>query len=224
MTVRDPNAKTITNEGLADEIRAQRTSDDQSAAKWSKAQRLAVAGALAPHLRDQDGRASRRVARVDPDGNVVGYTTLAEVQKALLRQREIELEVQDGVRPKEIICETCGRVDKVGKKGAVPKCCARCRAMHCADCSTALPPSAGTPWAHRRRRGKPARCKECAARAVAAAPAASCADCAAPLGEYAMRPSAVAQRKGEPKKDVVRQEVEAEGLEIARQAVSTVSS
>lgn len=164
--------------------------------KWTRAQSLAVAGALAPHLRDQEGRASRRVARVDARGNVVGYTTLGEVQKALLRRQEIEFDVADGVRPKEIICETCGCVDKVGAKGAVPKCCARCRSPRCANCAIELPPSAGTPWAHRKRRGKPARCRGCAVEAVASAPVAMCADCGALLGKHAMRPSAVAKRQG----------------------------
>lgn len=70
--------------------------------EWNKAHRLHVAGAVAPRIRSQDDRTkSRRVARVDADGKVVGWTTLGEVQKALLLAREIELEVQPDTRPKE---------------------------------------------------------------------------------------------------------------------------
>lgn len=88
----------------------------------NKAQRLAVAGVVAPHLREQsDKAAKRRVARVDKDGNVVGYTTLAEVQRALLERQKIELEVIDGVRPKEIVCAQCGRADRVARTGKLQK-------------------------------------------------------------------------------------------------------
>jgi hypothetical protein len=94
-----------------------------AAEDWNKAERLAVAGAVAPRLRSQDDKTkSRRVALVDKDGKVTGYTTLAEVQKSLLKAREIELDVQDGVRPKEVVCRACGRTRKVGR-GPVPMVC-----------------------------------------------------------------------------------------------------
>jgi hypothetical protein len=97
-------------------------SDD---AEWSKAERLVVAGALAPRLRSQDEKVSgRRVALTDKDGKVTGYTTLGEVQRALLRERQIELETIEGVRPTEVVCRHCGKTITVKRgPGPVPKVC-----------------------------------------------------------------------------------------------------
>jgi hypothetical protein len=109
-------------------------SDDTDEA-WTKAQRLVVAGAVAPGLRDAAERARlRRVARVDKDGAVVGYTTLDAVQAALLRRREIELSVADGVRPKEAICRLCGKTIRVGRLGYVPTKCVRGCKLKCDGC------------------------------------------------------------------------------------------
>ncbi|MCW5834514.1 MAG: hypothetical protein KIS78_19085 [Labilithrix sp.] len=97
-----------------------------TAEKMNKAQRLAIAGVVAPFLREGAERAAkRRVAKVDKDGNVVGYTTLAEVQAKILERAEIEIAVQDGVRPKEVICKYCGKVIRVkgDAKGAPPRQC-----------------------------------------------------------------------------------------------------
>lgn len=92
--------------------------------KMNKAARLAVAGYVAPPLRSASPQTSqRRVARVDKDGNVVGYTTLAEVQRSLLARQDIELEVAEGVRPRAIVCRLCGKVVNVPNKGAVPFTC-----------------------------------------------------------------------------------------------------
>jgi hypothetical protein len=107
--------------------------------EWNKAERLAVAAAVAPSLRSQNDKTKqRRVALVDESGNVTSYTTLGEVQKSLLRARAIELEVVDGVRPKEVICTACGKTIKVAQKGGgqPPKICRygcdrRCRTEGC---------------------------------------------------------------------------------------------
>lgn len=93
----------------------------------NKAERLALAGAVAPFLRDQSERAaSRRVTRVDKDGNVVGYTTLAEVQQGLLRRHEIEIDVAPDERPREFFCQRCGLPSPMPERGAQPKHCSRC--------------------------------------------------------------------------------------------------
>lgn len=74
-----------------------------------KAERLAIAAAVAPSLRAApEAVRTRRVAIVDKDGNVVGYRALADVQKEILKARAIELEVQDGERAKTKLCERCG--------------------------------------------------------------------------------------------------------------------
>lgn len=85
--------------------------------RLNKAERLAVAAAVAPSLRRADERTrQRRIARVDAEGKVTGYTTLGAVQDALLAKHAIEIDVQPGVRAKEIICETCGIPVKVPPK------------------------------------------------------------------------------------------------------------
>lgn len=130
--------------------------------EWSKAERLAVACAVAPTLRSQsDKTKSRRVARVDADGKVVGYTTLGEVQKALLRTREIELEVVDGVRPKEVICRACGKTVKVRPQGPPPRVCyGGCRGA-CVECGCLV--SAATALRAAVERREP-YCKACTSR------------------------------------------------------------
>jgi hypothetical protein len=90
---------------------------------WNKATRLAVAGVIAPVLRSSTDVALRRVGKLDAKGNVVGYTTLGEVQKALLLERQIELSTADGVRPKEVMCRNCGKDVSVLAKGTPPLVC-----------------------------------------------------------------------------------------------------
>lgn len=93
-------------------------------AAFNKAERLVIAGAVAPVLRDGAEKARRRIVKTH-SGRVV---TLADVQAGLLKAKKIELEVVEGKRPKEIIC-ACGAVVRVPKTGGVvPKQCQRC--MH----------------------------------------------------------------------------------------------
>lgn len=103
---------------------------------WNKAARLGVAGVVVPRLRGQNPKsAHRRVARVDSEGKVVGYITLAELQESLLQQRAIEVEVVDGVRPPEYLCQACGRTSPAPEHGGeMPKLCAICRSPPCVDC------------------------------------------------------------------------------------------
>ena len=89
----------------------------------SRAERLALAGAVAPTLRAAQ---ERRIARVDADGNVVGYTTHKRLAESLLARQQIEIAVVEGVRPKTVMCEVCGLPAKVLKVGAVSKGHSRC--------------------------------------------------------------------------------------------------
>lgn len=82
----------------------------------NKAQRLAVAAAIAPALRvGAAGAKARRVGRLDKDGNIVGWTTLAEVQAKLLEAHALEIAVDDGVVQTEKICARCGRPFKLAR-------------------------------------------------------------------------------------------------------------
>lgn len=160
--------------------------------RWNKATRLAVAGIVAPHLRNQTGRvASRRVAKVDKDGNVVGYTTLAEVQEALLLMRQIELDVVDGVRPKEKMCRLCGRTFKVRSGGIVPKLCSACVTPSCVVCHAPLPR-----LGHTLKKRRPARCMDC--RTAQKQSRLPCVDCGGLLSKHASAPGYKSRKEGLP--------------------------
>ncbi len=155
---------------------------EEARAPRNKAERLAVAGAIAPSLREGSERARRRrVAVVNADGEIVRYTTLAEVQRALLERQQIEIETGEGVRPKEIMCGRCGRTEKVSARGGVPLVCSRCRNVKCSDCKLPLNPTAL--W-----RGN-VRCTECHARARTIPPA-TCVDCRKDLSASGRRRAA----------------------------------
>jgi hypothetical protein len=103
------------------------------AQKKTKLDALAVAGFAAPRLRVlPDSVRNRRIAKTDSDGNVIGYTTLGEVQKSLLRRMGIEFDVQPEARPTKVFCAVCGAPIVVKtKKGKLPTWCdAACRAEH----------------------------------------------------------------------------------------------
>lgn len=103
--------------------------------KLNRAERLAAAGAVAPTLRNQDEKArSRRVARIDSDGNVVGYTTLEEVQKALIRRDLVEFDVSGGERPSRLVCPECGSVMLAKRKGKERSRCDACTHPRCLGC------------------------------------------------------------------------------------------
>lgn len=147
--------------------------------KWNKAERLAVAGHVAPRLRDQAERAAkRRVALTDKDGNVVRYTTLAEVQASLLLQKKIELEVIEGKRQAEYICEECGTlVRRPNPKATGGKRCDACSFLSCADCGKKLPRCYSAPSFVKKRKGRPPYCGECAAKHRKKKPLPVCETC-----------------------------------------------
>ena len=134
--------------------------------EWSKAGRLAVAGAVAPSLRRRRG-ASRRVARLNATGEVVGYTTLEKVQEGLLLDRKIAIQLADPVRPREVVCERCGALVPVKRRGPLPTYCARCLAI-CAPlpicpCGAEIPADSLMPAAHN---GHARRCDACVVQAI----------------------------------------------------------
>lgn len=106
----------------------------------SKAERLAIGGAVAPVVRTAR---ARPVVLVGKDGKPVGVTSTVEVAKSLLRRSEIEFSTQEGKRPEFVNCRDCGRPVRVGKSGPVPTFCrpgqARC------ECGKKLKPN-GCPF------------------------------------------------------------------------------
>jgi len=98
---------------------------DDGGERMNKAQRLALAADVAPSLRAQSERASKRVVKVydQATGEVVRHATLADVQRGILETAKIELEVGDGKRPSVAFCELCGRALPVRQRGTVAKTC-----------------------------------------------------------------------------------------------------
>ncbi len=124
----------------------------------NKRERLAVAGAVAPSLRTRN---ERRVALVNADGEVVRYTTVAEVQAAVLKRQGIEIAVEPGVRPKMVTCEQCGKPVAVStKSGRLPKRCKSNCGKRCAEpgCEKRARSAAFTPYNVAKRNGRPWRC------------------------------------------------------------------
>ncbi len=104
---------------------------------------------------------ARRVAIVDKDGKVIRYTTVAVVQEGLLKAHKIEIEVDEGVRPKEIICKLCGKPVRVrNHKGKPPAVC-RTACVRCA-CGRLVGKSSMSPGAIVIRNGRPPICWHCA--------------------------------------------------------------
>jgi hypothetical protein len=151
---------------------------DPSPGAMSKAERLALAGAIAPILRDQGQDAfERRVTLLDKDGKVVGYRTLAEVQMGLLRRKQIEFEVADGVRPTKVVCEQCGKLF-APRPGKLRKVCPDGCNVQCpgfgeteGSCQARSPRNAFQPAVIKARKGRAWMCKPCGIRKMYADPA-----------------------------------------------------
>lgn len=109
----------------------------------NKAERLIVAGVVAPVLRSSVN-GGRRVAVTDADGKVTGWTTVAEIQASLLAKQKIELEVIDGVRPAEVLCKNCGKSIRTTKNGPLPTVCREGCNVFCSfpDCGRQISPNA----------------------------------------------------------------------------------
>ncbi len=142
----------------------------------NKAERLALAGSIAPALREKAARTrERRVAIVDKEGNVTGYRALAAVQAELLARARVEIAVDDGVRPGRVLCEECGGLVKIGVTGVVPRRCRQCQHGYCAECEAPLGKSGNDRWKLARRKGKPGVCVPCHRKKIEPPPPLVCA-------------------------------------------------
>jgi hypothetical protein len=88
----------------------------------TKADRLAIGGAVAPAVRRQ-AATPRKVTLVGKDGKPTGQTTSVEVAKSLLARAEIEFSVQEGERPEWVKCRRCEQPVKVRPYGSLPVQC-----------------------------------------------------------------------------------------------------
>lgn len=99
-------------------------------AKMSAAERLALAGAVAPTLRRKAG-AGRRVTVVDREGKPVRVTDDVEIAKGLLARSAIEFSIVNGKRPIFVNCKTCGRPIRTSSRGTTPRTVCRQRTHKC---------------------------------------------------------------------------------------------
>lgn len=162
----------------------------------NKAERLAVAGAVAPSLRRNAERAqARRVARVDAGGNVVGYSTLADVQRSMLERAKIEIAVADGRTPERYVCSRCNLIRRFRRgQNREVKICEDCRVVTCVSCGADLHARA----AYLRTASKGAsRCVDCY-RARGGCGRLGCVDCGKLLSKSASSPSHPSRLAGIP--------------------------
>lgn len=95
-------------------------------AEMNKAQRLALAAAEAPLLRNASPKTlARKIGVVHKDGSVT-YTSGREVLKGLAAIQDLEHAVEEGVRSKELVCELCGKTTPAGKAGSKRVCLDGC--------------------------------------------------------------------------------------------------
>lgn len=98
------------------------TTETVSATSLTKAERLAIGGAVAPIVR-RAADAPRRVTIINKDGSPVGVTDSVNVAQSMLARADIEFSVQEGKRPEWVKCKTCGAPVKVGKGGRARDVC-----------------------------------------------------------------------------------------------------
>lgn len=134
------------------------------ATKMSPAERLALAGQVAPVLRRRAG-SGRKITTVDRDGKPVRVIDDVELARSILKRSEIEFSVANGKRPKVINC-ACGAVVPVKRKAAIPKQCRTCKTRggaQCAGCGgTISKASAFTA----KKKGREPRCRKCFAKSL----------------------------------------------------------
>ncbi len=122
---------------------------------------LEAAGLIAPIVRSMRPETrERRLLVTNKEGAVVGVSTVGEVIGGLLKAHAIEIQVDDEMRPKEVLCKNCGALVKVrqGHGGFVPNCCPG--GCPCA-CGKLLHPSTVF---RARQNGYAPSCSACAAR------------------------------------------------------------
>lgn len=135
-----------------------------------RGERLAVAGVLAPSVRENSKRLQARVVKTydqekvaggaPVDAAVVRHVSGADVVRSMLERAKIEVETNDGSRPERVVCK-CGVIVKVKPEGRIPKGCRRCSLAgneQCETCGESV--MRASAWTARRA-GRPVRCRGC---------------------------------------------------------------
>lgn len=131
----------------------------------SKAQRLAVSGAVKAGIEKTKSRPAKRVDAHAPisdpfSAHVIGTTTVGQAVGDLAKKGGIDLGVKES-RPKTIECMCCG-VSFGVKRGPLPRLCAQCPRCH--GCRRRVGKGALSPAVVARRHGAPPTCRACASR------------------------------------------------------------
>lgn len=105
--------------------RSEKRDDGQAEADGGVLLVLEAAGLVAPILRNADERTLRRPVKVydRETGEVVREATVREVVGGLAKATALGLEVIEGVRAQDGICEACGKVLAARKDGRPPRTC-----------------------------------------------------------------------------------------------------
>lgn len=94
----------------------------------SKAEKLHASGVLAPRLRQQADKLSRRRVAVfsQETGEVVRYVSAAEAIEGVVARQLAEFEVHEGEKPDHAVCEDCGKIHERRPRARFQRC-AECR-------------------------------------------------------------------------------------------------
>lgn len=167
---------------------------------------LEAAGLVAPILRGADERALRRPVKVydRETGEVLREATVREVVGGLAKATALGLEVVEGVRAQDGVCEACGKVLAARKDGRPPRTCpgelGGCqRQTACAGgCGRKPTRTAFTTKQAVLRNGRAWFCFSCHLENIRTEPR-LCADCHAPItGTTRCRACAISRRRPPP--------------------------
>lgn len=138
----------------------------------SEAERLAIAGAVAPILRSIPDRVTKRRVKVysRETGETLREAEYGEALRGLAEAYALEHAIDEaqahesakrGVR--RSLCQQCGLEFEYPNDGGVRAACGKCKTLPCAGgCGRTPPKSALEGTKIRRRRGRPWVCKSCA--------------------------------------------------------------
>lgn len=158
--------------------RTERSGSMSTEPHMSKAERLAIAGAIAPRMRETEELARTRRVRLynQQTGEETGSATLADARAGILKRAGIELETRPGVRPSQVLCLSCRNLFKT-RPGPTPKYCHTCKAPKCKRCDAQL--KAAPSLKKGRRRGLCFACWR-VSRKENTARSRTCSDCGGP--------------------------------------------
>lgn len=146
-------------------------SDDDDL-KLNKAIRLELSGLLAADVRGMPG-ARRRVKtydQFDPEVKaksigetpVVRVATDYDLRSGVLKSQKLEIEMQDGLRPKSAICVGCEKVfEPRSDVGPLETICSECRSRKCSGCYGAFSKSIAARAASKGRKLDDVTCESC---------------------------------------------------------------